>query len=196
MRRWSVPLGLVLVLVGAQARSAAPPRDVVQAFIQLCGETHGDATAALARADALGWTIPTKPVSRLQVADLGTPVSRNGRVWTGETQTWALLVGAIGGNAEYRDCSVGTVPRRGAPPPDFAAMRGALEAWVGGPPMAKHDLPAFTIFAFADGPGGRQRLPSGYDPLANDATRAEGVATVMLETFRGVAIMVYQTPAS
>ena len=196
MKRWSVPLAVGLALIGAQARFAAPPADLVAAFIQLCGETHGDATAALARADALGWTIPTRPVSRLQVADLGAPVSRNGRVWIGETQTWSLLVGAAGGNAGYRDCSVGTVPRRGAPPPDFAAMRGELQAWVGAPPIAKHDLPAFTVFAFADGPGGRQRLPYGDDPLANDAPRADGVAIVTLQTVLGITMMIFQTPAS
>lgn len=65
---------LVVGLALRPANSASTPNDLIGTFVQLCGEPSGDASTALARADALSWKMPPKTIP--------PPPTLGGAVWS------------------------------------------------------------------------------------------------------------------
>jgi hypothetical protein len=170
------------------ATAAAPPFDLVRAFLHLCGETHADAKAAVARADADGWKTP--PVSLAALAALMPGVASanlQARTLKDSDGVSLLLTGAIAGKGPpQKSC---TVARRGDIA--FDAEREALAAWAGVPPLAKHDGPNLYVFSFREGPNGHQPAPAGYDPMASNAPKVPLASTLILMRTSGLSAIVY-----
>src|SRR5215469_11770060 len=134
MRLWA--LGRLILLLafvegGTATASLSAASDV---FIRFCGDTNGEAEAALQRADAAGWAVP--PANALTPVPFGSGrwVELRGRWSRSEGVLRVLQVGTIrdddGRNALV--CTVAETPAPGSKI-DITEIRRALELWVGGP---------------------------------------------------------------
>ena len=176
--------------------SATPPADLVQTFVRLCGETGGEASAAAARAEAMGWKAPSIPLSVLAALVPGAATANlQARTAAQDGRLHILLAGTITAKGQSRrSCSV--AERGGGAADGFSADRQALQAWTGVPAMAMHDDPGLVAFAFREGPHGREPAPAGYDPLADAATPNATVSTVVLSKVGSIVIVIYAPRAS
>jgi hypothetical protein len=180
----------VVALTAFPTAAAAPPFDLVRAFVRFCGETHADANAAVARADADGWKTPS--IGSLAALMPGVASSNlQARTLKDADGVTVLLAGMITGKRPQQ--KVCAVARRGADAPADAA-RQAIMAWAGVPPLAKHNGPGLVAFSFREAPNGHQPAPAGYDPLAGDAPKVPLASTLILMQVSGLSIIIY-TPS-
>lgn len=172
MRLWTLGrLILLLALVEAGAASGGDsPSAASDNFIRFCGNTNGEAEAALQRADDAGWAVP--PAKALTPVPFGSGkwVELRGRWSRSEGVLWILQVGTIRDD-DGRSALVCTVAETPAPGSkiDITAIRRALQLWVGGPPLKATDH--FAIFAYRLVDGRRLPIPTSQDPFARDMVR-------------------------
>jgi len=169
---------LTLTFAGAGVASAwaatpAPLLPLSDAFVRFCGDTSGDADRALQQADAAGWAVP--PAMTL------TPVPFGSGKWIELRGRWnrspegVLMVVEVG---TIRDpdggvalvCTVAETPPPGAKP-DFDAIEGALQHWVGAAPMKASK--GFAIFGYRVAGAQRVALTASQDPFAGAAARPQ-----------------------
>jgi hypothetical protein len=175
--------------------SAAPaPDGAVETFIQLCGEPSGDATTALARADASSWKMPPKTIPRPPTLGGGVWSNLRARVKIEDRQIWVLTVGTLQGGDGSRTRSCGVVVRTTGSS-QFLAMRSRLLDWVGVPPLPTHDTASLVAFGFINSADGHKSLRPSYDPLGNGARKVSGVVIVTLTSVMGVTEIIYQADA-
>ncbi|HLI67787.1 MAG TPA: hypothetical protein VKU90_15595 [Caulobacteraceae bacterium] len=176
------------ILAAVALMGAAPAPELADAFIRLCGDTHGDADQAAARAEAAGWTTPKIPLAVVAAMVPGVTASNlKARTWTPAGHVWLLLAGSIEAKGRaQRSCTVAETNVG-----DFAAVRGAVKDWVGLPPLASRDNGSQVVFAFIDTAHGRTPGPAGYDPLAKGAPAGPLASAVVLTRAGGLEAITY-----
>src|ERR1700679_2253837 len=118
-----VALGFCLT---CRPATAAPLQaDPVQTFIQLCGETQGNAATAVALADTLGWTQPPKGMPPPPTFAGMPKLSMQYRLETVLGGQLVLQAGTAPGDKglPMRFCSIAAYPLHSGDRPEFALLR-------------------------------------------------------------------------
>jgi hypothetical protein len=168
---WRALLVLAFALARAGAApAAASPSLVSDMFVRFCGDTNGEAEAALQRADAAGWAVPPPMALTFVPFGSGKWIELRGRWSRAEGVLRILQVGTIRDpdGKEALVCTVAETPSPGSKT-DISPIMHALQLWVGGPPLKVNAGNA--IFAYRLVGGRRVPLSASQDPFAGDAVR-------------------------
>lgn len=188
--RWVVDLILCLA---APASLADPLRaDVVGSFIQICGETHGNADRALAVADREGWEVPPARALEPPTFDRAHWTYLDGRILRSPSGVRALEVGTQtdpGGRGAVV-CAVTEATNLPASSAEMSRLRDALARWVGGAPVQMDEESGFAKLAFRE-VGGQRRSLSPGDPALSADLPPPDVTEVSLHDLLGKPTIIY-----
>jgi hypothetical protein len=171
-----------LSATGPNALADTTSFQLVATFVDLCGETHGDANHALSMADHAGWEIP--PPKALRPPPFGSAqwTAIDGRVLhlpSGVRMLWVGTQADLGGRYAQSCALVDWTPRP-ASPQDFALIQAVLAKWVGGGPVMVDATSGFAKFAFREVGGERRALAADDPALSADIPPADvGEVTMM-----------------
>jgi hypothetical protein len=167
------------------ARADTTTFPLVATFLDLCGETRGDARQALSIADHDGWAIP--PAKALQPPAFLSAhwTALDGRVFHGLREVRLLQVGiqADPGGHAAQSCSVAVWTRQPASLEDIALIQTALAKWVGGDPVKADAATGFAQFAFREVGGERHPLAANDPALSADLPPADVAEVTMSSVF-------------
>ena len=181
---WLAAGALLLCAPAVDGGAGAEPlsNGLTDAFIRFCGSTSGDGARALQLADTDGWSALPPWMREMKVPSFGPAVDwtrREGRWTQSRGVRRVLVIGTIRNPDGKQSLSCGVTEM--TPPgmqADTAAMRSALQQWVGGAPVRSEG--GFAEFVYRESAGRRTPLPLSQDPLASDAPTPPDVAWITL----------------
>lgn len=184
-------VALALVPAVAQAQAADPH---LALFQSTCVETDGQASAAMARLDAAGWSIlppemmgPDAPFDNMQARMLfggeGIQIAMTGDMTEG------LGTLTDGGDLYLAVCAVGVMPG------DYAAIDGAVADWLGMTPNAEMSNDQLRGYPYTIENGRKVAISADLseDELVNLAA-GDDMRIVMTGDSDGVIMIMYMRP--